>query len=662
MTNSEDSIEERKAATMTDEKVRRLTPDQLDIPTSSEGDETDVSRIEKLEQMLEETDYSASTQVAVATAEDEYATAFPLNRGKSDPVHALELAVWKAYSKSRTLITDIVITSQEEDFELCGRCYQTILDFASNPQVRVINSDEGGREDYVSVEQLLSVVNVQNMERTIENDTSLKTETESEVEDLQNDQDTDTVDDVSSEAQDLDIEYVRFDSPIYHRKYKKLSRTFCGQEIKEEDYKTADEEPILLDPCQSCFGEAPVKTVEEQKQDLRERISEQIIDIQTSRVSPDEFNKTEMRALLEALPVTLPEFEPTPEKIRFHLSRAIENIGLSESSPQKFSRDELEALVEALDGEGIVPSTPQLFQLDEKNRVKRVSISDISTQRRGGKGHVISSGDNSHIRKIAVANPRDKLFLFTNQGKIFQMNGYEIPQADQTEAGNFFSELVNLDQEEEVLACLSATNIQDHEYVITVSKDGYVKRTSTEEFENILSTGIIAVEIEESDELCGVEWSAGNQDIFISTAGGRCIRFHEKEVRAMGRNARGAQGIELKEDDTAVGVCVVDHDDAASGMILTTTANGYGKRTSVDKYKIQSRYGIGLVDIITDERNGPVIDISQVDDDSLISIQTKKGRLIEITVSEISTVGRNTKGVILIDTDDSDEVVSMAVH
>jgi len=191
------------------------------------------------------------------------------------------------------------------------------------------------------------------------------------------------------------------------------------------------------------------------------------------------------------------------------------------------------------------------------------------------------------------------------------------------------------------------------------TRSGRVKRTAVEEFGNILSTGIRAIRLEDGDELVDVELTDGGNDLIVATADGMSIRFDESEVRPMGRNARGVGGIKLEGDDRVVGLAGVD--PGAHSWVLTVTDNGYGKRTPIDAYRQQSRYGKGLIDIKTNERNGPACAIDAVAPGDHLVVMSEDGQTMRTPVEDVSTVGRNTMGVIVMDLDDGDSVASVAV-
>jgi DNA gyrase subunit A len=192
-----------------------------------------------------------------------------------------------------------------------------------------------------------------------------------------------------------------------------------------------------------------------------------------------------------------------------------------------------------------------------------------------------------------------------------------------------------------------------------VTRNGYVKRTCCSEFENILSTGIIAAKLEDGDELIDVDVTDGTGDLVIATEAGMTIRFSESEVSEMGRSARGVNGIKLQGDDKVAAMVATDDDDPRS--LLTVTEHGFGKRTKLDEYRTQSRYGKGLIDIKTDDRNGRVSTAKAVTDEDHLVIMSEQGQIMRIRAGDVSQVGRNTKGVTIMGLEDDDRVASVTV-
>ncbi len=308
--------------------------------------------------------------------------------------------------------------------------------------------------------------------------------------------------------------------------------------------------------------------------------------------------------------------------------------------------------------EDLIPEEEVFVVMTEDDYVKRMPIDGFDPQGRGGKGIIgadVKEGDR--VTTVFRANTHDYLLCFTNQGQVYRLKTYEIPEMGRTARGKSAVNILDLDPGEDITAIVDTDAFGDGEYVTMATRNGYVKRTAGEEFDNILSTGIIAADLEEGDELVDVEVTDGTNDLVIATEQGMTIRFDESEVRAMGRNARGVNGIKLADDDAVAGLVATDEDDDRA--LLTVTRNGYGKRTLLSEYRTQSRYGKGLIDIKTGERNGPVTAVKAVAADDHLVLMSENGQIVRTRVDEISTVGRNTMGVIVMDVEAGDAVASV---
>jgi len=308
--------------------------------------------------------------------------------------------------------------------------------------------------------------------------------------------------------------------------------------------------------------------------------------------------------------------------------------------------------------EDLIPEEEVFVVMTEDDYVKRMPIENFDPQGRGGKGIIGADvKDGDRVTTVFRANTHDYLLCFTNQGQVYRLKTYEIPEMGRTARGKSAINILDLDPGEDITAIVDTDAFDDGEYVTMATRNGYVKRTAGAEFDNILSTGIIAADLEDGDELVDVEVTDGTNDLVVATEGGMTIRFDESEVRAMGRNARGVNGIKLTEDDAVAGLVATDEDDERA--LLTVTQNGYGKRTLLSAYRTQSRYGKGLIDIKTGERNGPVTAVKAVADDDHLVLMSENGQIVRTRVDEISTVGRNTMGVIVMDVEDGDAVASV---
>ncbi|MGM0387375.1 MAG: DNA gyrase subunit A [Natrinema limicola] len=310
--------------------------------------------------------------------------------------------------------------------------------------------------------------------------------------------------------------------------------------------------------------------------------------------------------------------------------------------------------------EDLIPEEEVFVVMTEDDYVKRMPIDQFDPQGRGGKGIIGADvKEDDRVATVFRANTHDYLLCFTNQGEVYRLKTYEIPEMGRTARGKSAVNILDLDPGEDITAIVDTDAFDDDEFVTMATRNGYVKRIAGAEFDNILSTGIIAADLEEGDELVDVEVTDGSQDLVIATEGGMTIRFDEDEVRPMGRNARGVNGIKLQAGDAVAGLVATDEDDGQA--LLTVTENGYGKRTPLAEYSTQSRYGKGLIDIKTGDRNGPVTAVKAVDPDDGLVMMSERGQIVRTRVDEISTVGRNTMGVIVMDVDDGDAVASVDV-
>ena len=310
--------------------------------------------------------------------------------------------------------------------------------------------------------------------------------------------------------------------------------------------------------------------------------------------------------------------------------------------------------------EDLIPEEECVVVMSEDDYIKRMSLDTFRAQNRGGKG-IIGTGlkEGDRVSSVFAANSHDYLLVFTNRGQIYELKTYEIPEMSRTARGKSAVNLLDLDADEEIEAVVNTEDLDDDEFLTMVTRDGYIKRTAVDQFGNIMSTGIRAIRLEDGDELVDVEVTDGDRDIVIGSQNGMAIRFDESEARAMGRTARGVIGIDLREGDRVAGVAAID--EAYHNWVLTVTENGYGKRSDLDEYRPQSRNGKGLVDIKTGDRNGSVVAIEAVTYGDHLLAMSGDGQIMRTRVEEISTVSRNTMGVIVMTLDADDEVASVDI-
>jgi len=288
--------------------------------------------------------------------------------------------------------------------------------------------------------------------------------------------------------------------------------------------------------------------------------------------------------------------------------------------------------------------------------VKYQPMDRYQAQRRGGKGKKATRvKDEDFIEKLFIANTHDTLLCFTSAGKVYWLKVYELPLASHASRGKPIVNLLPLEEGERLNAVLPVREYSDDQYVFFATRRGIVKKTALSAFANQRANGIWAIHIDEGDELVNVALTDGAQDIMLFSSSGKCIRFHEDKVRAMGRTARGVIGIRVAETEQVQSMLVV-----GEGDILTATENGYGKRTDIGEFPVKGRGGMGVIGIQCSERNGALVGALQVTEDDDIMLISDGGTLVRTGAWDVSSVGRNTQGVTLIRLADEETLVGLA--
>ncbi len=295
--------------------------------------------------------------------------------------------------------------------------------------------------------------------------------------------------------------------------------------------------------------------------------------------------------------------------------------------------------------EDMIVEEDMVVTISKSGYIKRNPITLYRQQHRGGKGKTaMGVKDDDFIADLFVASTHHTFLFFTNQGRVYWCKVYDIPQAGRMSRGKAIVNLLNLGNDEKLTTVLAVPAFEPGYYIIMATRSGLVKKTDLMAFSRPRSGGIIALSLIPGDELIATRITDGTQNIFLGSAMGKSIRFHESDVRASGRVARGVRGLRLGKDDRIVGMEVLSHGQ----NLFTATENGYGKRTSIDEYPLQRRGGKGVITIKTSERNGQVVAILLVDDDDDLMLMADMGKLIRMSVSQISVISRNTQGVKLI--------------
>lgn len=320
-------------------------------------------------------------------------------------------------------------------------------------------------------------------------------------------------------------------------------------------------------------------------------------------------------------------------------------------------RTEISVNQEDLSVEDLIQPEEMVVTLSHSGYVKAQPLSTYQAQKRGGKGKVATSvKDEDFISCLQIANSHDTLLCFSSLGKAYWLKVYKLPVAGRNSRGRPIVNLLPLQEDERISAILPIKDFTaENTSIFMATKLGTVKQVSLSDFSRPRANGIIAMDLAEQDSLIGVDITSGDQDVLLSTNSGKAIRFATKDVRQMGRTARGVRGIKMQEGQEVISLIVLQE----GGAILTATCNGYGKRTSADEYSRIGRGGQGVISIQTTERNGDVVGALQVFPDSEVMLISDQGTMVRIRTDEISVVGRNTQGVRLINLAEGDKLVGI---
>jgi len=290
--------------------------------------------------------------------------------------------------------------------------------------------------------------------------------------------------------------------------------------------------------------------------------------------------------------------------------------------------------------------------------LKRTSVDTYARQTRGRKGRIgMGTRSEDVVEHLVIASTHAYLLIFTSKGRVYWLKIYEIPDAGTTGKGKHISGLISLQPDETVKAFLPVKDFVEGKFIVMVTRQGVIKKCELTEFDNPLSRGIIALGLDEGDELLGATITTGKNFIFLGSHEGMAIRFNEQDVRAMGRQARGVRAMDLDEGDYLIGLEVVEE----TGLILSISENGYGKRTALEDYRLTGRGRKGVINMKTTAKIGKVVAVLCVSEKSELMIITKEGKIIRLDSGLIRQAGRSTQGVRLVRLDDSDQVAAASV-
>src|SRR5499425_807861 len=410
-----------------------------------------------------------------------------------------------------------------------------------------------------------------------------------------------------------------------------------------------------------------------------------ILELQLHRLtqlSVDEILK-ELKAIRERI-AELEEILASDKKLKSVIIAELRDVQKSYGDDR---RTQIVDKVDEIKLEDLIADTEMLITVSHAGYIKRTSTDTYRHQSRGGKGRIgAKTREEDFVEHLFVASAHSYILLFTSKGRVYWLKVYEIPEAAAATRGKAINSLVKFQEDEKLTALVAARDLEAADkFVFMATKNGTVKKSALTEFSNPRSTGIIAINLEDKDELIGAKLTDGKQMVFLASHEGQAILFRETEVRAMGRQAGGVNGMDLAKGDYVVSMDAVQPDfevirkehkketqnleeleneeikDSLSTLMLTVAEKGYGKRTPLAEYRITSRGGKGVVNMKTTDRNGAVVSTLQVTEESDVMIITEHGKVIRVHANEIREAGRSTQGVRLLRLDEGDSIAAAAV-
>ena len=386
--------------------------------------------------------------------------------------------------------------------------------------------------------------------------------------------------------------------------------------------------------------------------------SQAILDMRLGRLTGLQRDKLEAEyAELMLLIAELESILRSEEKLNEIIKEELNEIKEKFSTPR---RTEIEDSYDEIDVEDLIPNEPMVVTITHNGYVKRVPIKSYERQKRGGKGKVaVTTHDDDFIERFFVSNTHDTLMFVTNMGQLYWLKVYKIPEGSRTAKGKAVVNLINLRADEKIMAIIPTPDFDESKSLVFFTRNGVIKRTSLNEFSNIRSNGVRAIVLDDADEIVTAKIAdVQTQYIMIFTSLGQCIRFELEKTRDQGRSTRGVRGIKFKIDtDIVVDADVIDSEEQE---ILTVSEKGIGKRTTIEEYRLTNRAGSGVIAMKLSPKTGNIVGEVLVDDTQDLMLLTSIGKMIRVDMQTIRKAGRNTSGVIIVNMDNDDKVVSIA--
>ncbi len=381
---------------------------------------------------------------------------------------------------------------------------------------------------------------------------------------------------------------------------------------------------------------------------LDEKQANAILEMRLQRLTSLEVEKLKDElAMLRATIEDLKDILANESRVLAIIREDLTEIKTKYPSPRK---SEISVDYGNIDDEDLIDREDVVITITHGGYIKRLPVEEYKAQGRGGKGITgHRPKDEDYVEKMFVCCTHDPILLFSSKGKVYSIKGYEIPEANRTARGRAIVNVVQLDQGEKIEAVLPMPEIAEG-YLVMATEKGLIKKTHTDEFKRIARNGKIAIKIQEDDRLIAVRFTTGEDEILVASRGGKCIRFSEKDVRPTGRGTQGVKAITLGKEDIAVDMLIID----PNFDLFTLTSQGYGKRSKIEDYRLQSRGGKGIKAGVFNEKTGHLVNLKAVNDENDIMIITVSGIIIRMHADTISCIGRSTRGVRVMNVKDSE--------
>lgn len=387
--------------------------------------------------------------------------------------------------------------------------------------------------------------------------------------------------------------------------------------------------------------------------------SQAILDMQLRRLAALERQNLEQEynTLLETI-ADLEDLISTPRRILNMIRTDLNELAAKHGDDRR--TEIIHGASDSLNEADLVTDEDVLVFITRNGYIKRVPVAEYRAQGRGGKGMIgMTTKETDDVEHLFAAGSLDSVLFFSDRGKVYQEKAYNIPDYGRTGKGTPLHSTLSLEPDEKITAALPVPDFNEVEYVTLVTRFGRIKRVQVSEFESVRPSGLIAITLEDGDVLKWVKATKGNQDLLLVTENGQSIRFNEEQVRAVGRGAQGVNSIRLQSDDVVAAMDVVTDPDL---QLLVVTRNGYGKRSPLNEYPQQLRYGLGVRTLARNKKTGPVIDARVIKETDHLTLITSGGKALRTSVQTISLIGRNTQGVRIMKVPKDDGIASIALH